>query len=679
MLAMTLLLLAQHDVKAQCQPGEVELSLEIHTDSYGYEGYWEIVPGGNNCGNGTLLSGGNTAVGCNGGGARIVNSGGYGNNQIIQSTTICVADSGLFELEYRDDWGDGGFEFYVKINGYIVDHFEGSGASNSFVITAIEPLQFEASLEDIDKPYGYVQPGSHNIEIHMFNAGRDTISSLDISYQVNNDPVISNNIGGLSISNYDEDHISLPGSWQPINNGTYDIKVWIDQINGNLDMNPINDTLSKTIEVGSGTPNIIDTYLSSGTRADMIGSAVNQLNGPTDLDFHPTLSANELWVINKRNENSGGSTVTFYDAGTSSQYSQHKVDGNSWHFMSLPTGIAFSENTNFANSPGVFDANHNGGQPFTGPALWSSDPNIYAKPSGGNGSHLDMLHQSPECQGIAHEVDNVFWVFDGYNNDIVRYDFAADHGPGNADHSDGIVWRYSQSNVSKDAQNKVVSHLVYDKPTDWLYVVDNDNKRVIRLDAKTGTKGSTPGFGPFEPLAEYVHIVNYTWETVVDSGLIEPAGIDIIENRMIVSDYATGDIIFYDISSMPAVEMHRINTGAFGIMGVKIGPEGKIWYVDYDGNTVHKLDFSAVGIAENLESDIQIYPNPGSGYFNIHGLENADVEVSVYTAGGVLVQSLGQVKSNERIELDLPEGFYLVELNDLSSHTSTTRSLIIKN
>ena len=42
--------------------------------------------------------------------------------------------------------------------------------------------------------------------------------------------------------------------------------------------------------------------------------------------------------------------------------------------------------------------------------------------------------------GIAYETGNVYWIFDGNNNDIVRYDFVADHGPGNTFHDDGCLW-----------------------------------------------------------------------------------------------------------------------------------------------------------------------------------------------------------------------------------------------
>jgi len=106
-----------------------------------------------------------------------------------------------------------------------------------------------------------------------------------------------------------------------------------------------------------------------------------------------------------------------------------------------------------------------------------------------------MLHVSPDSQGIAAEKDNVFWVFDGYTNDLVRYDFADDHGPGNSYHGDAIVRRYSDDAVAKDPNNEIVSHLILDDNSQWLYVVDHGNQRVIRVDITTGSnQGGEPNY-----------------------------------------------------------------------------------------------------------------------------------------------------------------------------------------
>ncbi|MBL4734786.1 MAG: T9SS type A sorting domain-containing protein [Flavobacteriales bacterium] len=289
----------------------------------------------------------------------------------------------------------------------------------------------------------------------------------------------------------------------------------------------------------------------------------------------------------------GGTTITFTDPGGTGQTSLYRKDQNSKHFMNEPSGIAFSMNGNFSTSPGMYDANFSGGSPFTGPALWSSDPLIYAQPSGGNGSHLDMLHASSYAMGIAHETENVFWIFDGNNNDIVRYDFGEDHGPGNSDHDDGKIRQYTGMSVSR-INNDIGSHMELDKSSGWLYIVDNGNQRVLRLDVNSGSVGGTPTYGPYETLAEYKNVDGATWEVVVNSGLVEPSGIDVIDDRMIVTDHSSGDIIIYDISSMPAVEIKRIVTGEPGIMGTVIGPEGRIWYVNYQMNKLVKIEPSSI-------------------------------------------------------------------------------------
>lgn len=654
----------------------------FHTDNWGYESYWELVPDGNGCGNGTIASGGNTAqLNCNSGGApyTATQGNGYGNNQSITQDNICVTEGAAFDLIIVDDYGDGGLEIDVLVDGYQIASFEGSGGSNTFSFNADLPPAYDLNAYQIHKPYTYMQPGTANIEVALFNPGLTTITDLTLNYQVDNQPVQSVPISGLSITNYTSEEIEHSTPWVAWN-GIFELKVWATDLNGNADMNNANDTVYRTIEVGPPTPNIIDSYLSAtGVIQEQMGSSSDGLDKPTDLDFHPVLTRKELWVINKKTEANGGSTTTYYNAGESNQTDETREDGNNWHFMSLPTGIAFGENENFANSPGVFDANHDAGSPFTGPALWSSDPAIYAQPSGGNGSHLDMLHESPYSQGIAHQKDNIYWVFDGYSDDIVMYDFAGDHGPGNSYHSDAIIHRYSEDQVAKDPNDKIVSHLVLDKATNWLYVVDHANQRVIRIDITSGSVGGNASPISGEPVAELKQIVGYTQQNVVTSGLLKPAGIDVVENRMIVSDYETSDIIIYDISSMPATELGRINTGATGIMGVKIGPEGRIWYVDYDANKLYRIEGQGVGIEENQILPVNIYPNPSNGSsIVVSTTESGTIDLQVLDIAGRIVYT-SQFSQRTELNLNLVPGIYNARLNHSDSKMSSEQRLIITN
>lgn len=651
------------------------VTMVVNTDAYGYEGYWEIVPTGNPCGTGTIASGGNAAVGCNGAGAQAQTPGGYGNDLTVNEGPWILTTGAQYDLVYTDDWGDGGFSFDIIINGFQSVSFDGVGLGATFTFTVENPPAYDLSVFGSNL-YSYVTTGTFDIDAHVFNGGTTTITSYDLNYMVDGGTVNIHPVTTSLLNFQTEDVIhSIPLTIA--SNGVYEIKIWATNLNGgNADLNNSNDTLTKLIEAGPGRPNYIDGYVNTTVTIDQVANSSNQINSPTDLDFHPVLTNNELWVINKDNETSGGSTVTIYDAGDAGQTSLWKRDGNAWHFMSLPTGIAFSQNGNWANSPGVFDANHNGGAAFTGPALWSSDMSLYAQPSGGNGSHLDMLHVSPNSQGIAAEVDNVFWVFDGYTDDIVRYDFVEDHGPGNSFHGDAIIRRYSDDAVFMDPSEEAVSHLVLDDAQQWLYVVDNGNQRVIRIDITTGSNvGGTPNYPGNEPVAEYSEYTGYTQENVV-TGLSRPAGIDIIDNRMIVSEYQSGEIIIYDISTMPAVELERISTGLNSVQGIKIGPSGRIWFVDQNSNGVYKLETGNLNVTE-LALDFSIYPNPASEEINIFANIPFNGKVEVLDITGKVVHEEMISGQAVLINLNATPGIYFVNLIN-NNFKSETKRIIIK-
>lgn len=657
---------------SQCSVGEVEVTMVVNTDDYGYEGYWQLIPTGNACGTGTIAEGGNTAVGCSGAGLQNQTPGGYANNQTFNEGPWCLLDGQQYDLVYTDDWGDGGFTFEIYVNGYQIETFDGIGLGATFTFTAQEPPAYDLSVFKSNL-YSYVEIGNYNLNAHVFNGGTTTITSYDLNYTVNGGAINTHNVTGTSLANYMDEDVAHSIPLNIPTNGVYTVKIWADNLNsGNADLYNLNDTLIVYVEAGPGRPNYLDGYINASVTIDQVASSANSVNDPTDLDFHPVLTNKELWVINRGTENSGGSTVTIYDAGEPTQTSVYKQDGNAWHFMSLPTGLAFSRNGNWASSPGVYDANHNGGAAFTGPSLWSSNMGIYAQPSGGNGSHLDMLHLSPYSQGIATEDDNVFWVTDGYTNDIVRYDFAEDHGPGNSFHGDAIVHRFSDDVIAKDPNNVIVSHLVLDKNKQWLYVVDHGGQRVFRIDITTGSDiGGAPNYPMNEPIAEYTEYTGYTQELVVN-GLDKPAGIDVIEDRMIVSEYQTGEIIIYDISTIPAVELERISTGLNSVQGIKIGPDGRIWFVDGNSDGVYRIETADLNVNE-LSVDINVYPNPNAGSFIVHKGTLIEGIIEVRDVNGKLLKEIGIDGNSSEVKLDVESGIYFVSISTEKGRSSVKK------
>ena len=550
---------------------------------------------------------------------------------------------------------------------YIAFHYSDNGgwlfglAVDNIVVEV--PPALDASLIKLKSlPYGLVND-SIRIVGTLFNNGITPITSLELNYYVNGNGPVSATIDSLDILPFTTYEFTHPVAWTPESTGDYDIQVEIFSVNTQTDEDSTNNVLTFHTEIFPkiNPTNRIDEFLLTEPVFTTIASASDGLDKPNDLDFFPILAKNELWVVNERLENTGGNTLTIYDAGNDGQTFLSRTDGNAWHFMSMPTAISFSDNFNFGTSPGVKDANHSNGT-FTGPTLWSSDPQIYAQPSGGNGSHLDMLHGSPFSMGIESEAENVFWVFDGWDGTIVRYDFQADHGPGNDDHSDGIVRRYSEIQVQRDGL--IPNHLVLDKNTGWLYVVDNGNDRVLRLDIHTGSiSTSLPLIN--EPLAEHSQMSNVTWEVIINDSLDRPSGIELIDNRLLVGDYANGDIIIYDIENGFS-EMGRIRTGQPGLTGIKIGPDGAIWYTNSLQNTLRRIEPGEVtGISDdNLLNVMRVSPNPTSGVLQVDlnpSFYVGNTRLSIFDAVGQELISYNPIDSNVQLDLsDFPDGIYFL-------------------
>jgi len=546
-------------------------------------------------------------------------------------------------------------------------------------VTVEVPLTLDVELAELN--YRTFGETNENVPLGgtLYNNGTNAFTNLNLTYTIDGGSPVSEVIDNVDIPSFSYYNFEFTNRWMPTAAGKYTVDVTIDMVNGVVDEDQNNNSSTFEIEIFDDVvvPNKIDRFLDGPPIISLISGASTFLNKPSDLDFFPVLGKDELWVVNQRSENTGGNTLRISNATNGPSEFLSQEDGNSWHFMSLPTAIAFSsDNFNFASSPGVQDANHSGGT-FTGPSLWSSDPAVYAQPSGGNGSHLDMLHGSPFSMGIAHEVDNVFWVYDDWHKDIVRYDFVDDHGPGNDDHSDGIVRRYQ--NIGIDADGDIPNHMILDKSTGWLYFVDNGNDRIVRLDINSGSVGSALG-NLNEPLAEHSSMTGFTTEVIITEGLEQPCGIEIMDNRLLVGDYANGDIIVFDMDN-GFEELGRIPTEEAGLTGIKIGPDGNIWYTNRIRNTLSTAEPGLVSSATEIDRqpEVIISPNPTTGILSI-GIPdwngNTAVSAQLTNASGQEIRDLKNLKRSQQLDLsDLPIGVYFMNIS--ADSFSSTKKIVL--
>ena len=321
-----------------------------------------------------------------------------------------------------------------------------------------------------------------------------------------------------------------------------------------------------------------------------------------------------------------GSTVALQDPTSSDPATAANgratlvVDWNSLHFMRRPSAIAFgaTELSLGVDGPGASEAGVTGavtfpntfatchehwtGNPtdtyaFIGPTLWTDDPNIY-NGSGGdfswsNGAHLDMLHATAYCMGIAYERDNVYWTFNGLEGTLDRYDFGSPHFPGHSNHEDGVISRYDLGEAGRLARLPTVPSNLVMRGTD-LYVADTGNGRVLRVD----TASPTVEFGTFLTFdsLDATLIDGVAFEVLLDAGALgtewggasEPSGLAILDDdTLLVANHATGHISLFDLDG---TLVRTLDTGMGAGLGGLTVMDGVVYFIQMSERRVYRID-----------------------------------------------------------------------------------------
>jgi len=116
---------------AQCSGGQIAVSMNVYTDPWPYETYWELAPAGTGCGNGSIDSGANSNVGC-AGTASGNSPDGYAENTMYMEGDYCLTAGDMIDLIFVDSYGDGGLVFEIFENGSLTHVYTGSGHGNTW-------------------------------------------------------------------------------------------------------------------------------------------------------------------------------------------------------------------------------------------------------------------------------------------------------------------------------------------------------------------------------------------------------------------------------------------------------------------------------------------------------------------------------------------------------------------
>lgn len=427
-----------------------------------------------------------------------------------------------------------------------------------------------------------------------------------------------------------------------------------------------------------------------------------KLSEPMGIAFRPS-QLNQLWVVNHGND----SITIITNPGEPNQEVSVKTDAYAEHFVAKPTGIAFGYDDTFAVSNDSinelrgmkfiknpernknFVQNH-----FMGPTLFSASTYALAGqnkkylddwPQPGNGhdpnrkltltqgcplaywnspsqecywpregSHLDMLHESPLAMGIVHDQANAYFLLDGCgsrdsnkqclgNGHLMRYDFNRDHQEGNGFHGDGIVWRYPEVDFKRD-QDIPSGMLVQDG---WLYFSNPGMGKVERIATAGGNiqivvkswsdlydKGQVgtgviswedvkgvsmdrddPGaisnwvkthgnlakitelgktwIDPMEVLSEYSYVYNVPQKTfIAEKWIDKPSGLASDGNSLFVADYDSGWIGAFDLKTAKLLWRYKSNLKSISGLSLNPNKPRELYISDRETNSLYQLKWN---------------------------------------------------------------------------------------
>ena len=117
------------------------------------------------------------------------------------------------------------------------------------------------------------------------------------------------------------------------------------------------------------------------------------------------------------------------------------------------------------------------------------------------------------------------------------------------------------------------------------------------------------------------------FEVVIIDSLVQPTGLDIYNERLLVSDYSTGDIAIYNIENNNVDRLGKIQTGLENdIIGIKVDANGSIWIVCKNSHELYQL---TTGLMGDVNSDLDI-SMIDSELLSLHIIGHYDIQSEEY-------------------------------------------------
>lgn len=371
----------------QCPSGQTFVTIDVTTDNWGYECFWDLTPMGAGCGNSLISSFGNIAqVGCGGAGQQDANGGGYPNNTLITESLGCVDFGNCFDINYVDDWGDGGATFSVNFDGIQAYYFGGTGTGNVFSFCVTTNTEFDASITANHFQYTKIPLSqSQNIlqsgTISSDGYGDLTNVLMNVTVSKNGSQVFTINSNTQNIASGLQEPFSTTG-FVPTETGLYTVTYFADMTedDGNLSNNYYSYTVDVTdsifardngasygiIGIGTGEPGYLANRFTILNPIQLSSVSVFLGNLSGSISNNPFEV--EVFSVN------GGSTASVASAtGTvsSSAYQWHTLDFSPYPTLIPGEYLVALKETSYEQEVGLNEAVFT---PNTSFVTWTSQP-----------------------------------------------------------------------------------------------------------------------------------------------------------------------------------------------------------------------------------------------------------------------------------------------------------------
>lgn len=176
-------------------------------------------------------------------------------------------------------------------------------------IDDVEVLTLNNSLDGTVKPVvpkKYVlSNASDSVHIDFVNNGAAAVNAVNVSYQIGNSTVNTENFSFTSALNYGQNsRLKFGIPYSVSQRGYYTMKAWINSVNGSTDQNLSNDTLRYYVTVQSSAPGKVvmveqftGAHTTEGVDAQVRGTALQE-NGAIVVNVHHQDSLVETGSLN---------------------------------------------------------------------------------------------------------------------------------------------------------------------------------------------------------------------------------------------------------------------------------------------------------------------------------------------------------------------------------------------